>query len=133
MIVLDTHALVWWASDPGQIPARARRRIKNAVESGSGIAASSISVWEIAMLVSRSRLRLTLPVDLWLASLAALPHLQFIPVGNQVVIRAAGMDDCPSRDPADRMIVATAILLGAPLITGDRRLRSFDALTTVWN
>lgn len=133
MILLDTHALVWWVSDPGQIPVKARRRIEAVVESGDGLAVSSISVWEIAMLVSRERLKLTLPLDVWLASLEALPHLRFVAVSSQVAVRAVGLEKLASRDPADRMIVATAMILGATLVTADRRLRSYGAINSVWS
>jgi PIN domain nuclease of toxin-antitoxin system len=133
VILLDTHALVWWASDPGQIPARARRRIEDAAESADGVAVSSITVWEIAMLVSRDRLRLTIPLDAWLAHLEALPSLRFIAVSNQIALGAVRLDGFPGRDPADRMIVATAILLGATLVTADRRLRAYRPVSTVWS
>ena len=56
MILLDTHALVWWVSDPDRVPATARRLIETAVTDSDPIAVSSISLWEVAMLVARQRL-----------------------------------------------------------------------------
>jgi len=132
VIALDTHALVWWVSAPARIPARARRLIDGAVDSGSPIAVSSICIWEVAMLVERGRLELRVPVDAWIASVEAVPFLQFIPVDNRIAFRAVGLEGFTHRDPADRMILATALGLGATLVTADTRLHAFGAVKTVW-
>lgn len=130
--MLDTHALVWWVSTPRRIPARARRLIDEAVSAGDAIAVSSISIWEVAMLVEHRRLELRIPVDAWIAGVEALPFLQFIPVDNRVALRAVALPDFPHRDPADRIILATALGLGATLITADTRIGRFRAVKTVW-
>ena len=132
MIVLDTHALVWWVSAPGRIPAKARRLIDGTIDSGSSLAVSSISIWEVAMLADRGRLGLTVPVDVWIASVEALPFQQFVPVDNRVAARAVGLKDFTHRDPADRMILSTALGLGAVLVTADARLRAYRSVKTVW-
>lgn len=132
MILLDTHALVWWVSTPRRIPAKARRLIDGAVDAGEGLAASSISIWEVAMLVDRGRLDLRIPVDAWIAGIEALPFLRFVPVDNRVAWRSVALQGLTHGDPADRMIVATALGLGATLVTADVRLQRFDAVKTVW-
>lgn len=132
MIVLDTHALVWWVASPSRIPARARRLLDGAVKSDGLVAASSISVWEVAMLAARGRLQFSIPVDDWIASLEALPFLQFVPVDNRIAARAVSLEKFPHRDAADRMIVATALGLGASLVTADARLRAYPGVRTVW-
>ena len=63
MMLLDTHALIWWVSSPKKIPAKARNAIERVVGSGEALAVSCISIWEVAMLVARVRLTLTLPAD----------------------------------------------------------------------
>ena len=133
MIVLDTHALVWWASDPAQIPAKSRRAIAQAAEQSGALAVSCISVWEIAMLVARGRLQLTISVETWLAALQSLPSLTFVPIDNGVAVRAVGLPSFPHKDPADRFIVATALEAGATLITADRRLHSYKHIGTMWD
>ena len=133
MIVLDTHALVWWVSDSSRVGVKARRLIDAAVKAGERIAVSSISVWEIAMLVARGRLQLTIDVQSWIASVQALPYLTFIAVDNAIVMRAVHLADFPERDPADRMIVATALGLNATLVTADKRLRGYGPLRTAWD
>ena len=133
MIVLDTHALVWWASDPGRVPARSRRLIEKAVADDVTIAVSSITIWEIAMLVAAARLTLTMDVTTWLGHVQALPFLSFMPVDNQIALRAVQLPGFPHRDPADRMITATTLGLGATLVTADSRLRGYRPLRTVWD
>ena len=131
-MVLDTHAWVWWVSSPARLPARARRRIDGAVTAGGPLLISSISAWEVAMLVARGRLELTLDLDTWLAKTEALPFVQFVPVDNRIALRAVSLPRFPHADPADRMIVSTAIVSGVPLVTGDARLRRYRQVETVW-
>ena len=133
MIALDTHALLWWVSTPARVPAKARRLLDAAVEDKSPVAVSSISLWEIAMLVEHKRLELTIPVELWLAHVEDLPWLTFVAVDNRIAVRSVHLDAFPHRDPADRIIVATALGLSATLVTADTRLRAYKPLHTVWD
>ena len=132
MIVLDTHALVWWVADPARIPAKARRQVERAAGQPGALAVSSISIWEVAMLVARRRLELTVSVETWLAALQALPSLTFVPIDNAIAVRAVALPAFPHKDPADRFIVATALEVGGALVTADRRLRNYGQIATVW-
>ena len=85
------------------------------------------------MLVARDRLAFTMDAGLWIARVEALPFLTFIPVDNRVAIRAIQLENFPHRDPADRIIVATAILAGATLVTSDPRIRSYSPVKTLWD
>ncbi|MBI4277362.1 MAG: type II toxin-antitoxin system VapC family toxin [Armatimonadetes bacterium] len=131
MIVLDTHAWVWFLADPGRLSRRARQAV-DAEARGGEIAVSSISVWEIAMLVERGRLTLTMDVDQWLAHAEALPFLSFVPVNNRIALQSVRLRDFPGSDPADRIIVATAMLLGATLVTRDERMRRYPRVRAIW-
>ena len=133
MILLDTHALIWWVADPARVPAKATRAIGAAQRAGELFSVSSISIWEIVMLTQRVRLTLTVDVDAWLAKLESLAFLEFHPVDNRVAQRSARLDDLDTRDPADRMIVATAILTGATVVTADTRMHSYRLLKSVWD
>ena len=130
MIVLDTHALVWWASG-GPLSGRAREAIADHARSRS-LYASSISVWEIATLVARGRLELTLDVVEWVARLEAIETLRFVPVDNRIALAATRLPGELPRDPADRVIVATARSLDAPLVTRDARLAAYPHVETIW-
>jgi len=132
VIVVDTHALVWWVSAPTRIPAKARRLLDGAVDSGDSLFVSSISIWEVAMLSARGRLELTVPVEAWIAGVESLSFVRFVPVDNRIAARAVALENFPHKDPADRMILATALGLGAALVTADTRLRSYRGVKTVW-
>jgi PIN domain nuclease of toxin-antitoxin system len=133
VILLDTHSLIWWISEPTRVPAKASRAIAGAVRAGEPIAASSISIWEIAMLVDRGRLTLTMDVDSWIGKVETLPFLTFIPIDNQIAARSVRLERFPNRDPADRMIVATALGHGASLITADAALHKYRSVKTIWD
>ena len=112
MIVLDTHALVWWISEPSRLPKRTRTVVDAAMRESS-IYVSSISCWEVAMLVKKGRLELSMAAPDWLASLEALPFLSFVPVDNRIALRSVELPPPLHEDPADRVIVATALTIGA--------------------
>ena len=132
MIVLDTHALIWWVSDPKRIPPKATRLINATVRDGEPIAVSSISIWEIALLVASNRLTLTMDAAAWIERVESLAFLTFVPIDNEIAVRSVQLENFPHRDPADRMIVATALGLGATLVTADARLQSYRAVKTAW-
>ena len=133
MILLDTHALVWWIAEPKRIPSPARRLLDAALKARDTVAVSSISVWEIAMLFERGRLQLTIDVERWIEHVESLPFLRFVPVDNRIAVRAVRLRDFPHRDPADRIIVATANALAATLVSADARLRELDSIDTIWD
>ncbi len=133
MIVLDTHALVWWVSEPKRVGVKARKLIDAAVAARTTIAVSSISVWEVAMLVATGRLVLTVEVNAWIAHVEALPLFSFVPVDNRIAARAVQLVNFAHKDPADRIIVSTALGLGATLLTADKQLRAYAPLSTAWD
>lgn len=131
VIVLDTHVLVWWLSEPKQLSAAAKRRIARAAGERE-VTVSAISIFEIATLVRRERLRLAIDVDRWLAALRALPELLIEPVSADIALAAGKLGPALPGDPADRIIAATAQALGATLVTADDRLRAAAPTPTVW-
>ena len=131
MIVLDTHILLWWVNDPATLSKQAKKAIDAAVKSRA-VHVSCISSWEIAMLVERGRLRLALDVRDWLCRCEALPFLTFVAVSNAIAVESVRLPDFPHADPADRIIAATALSLGAALVTKDDKLRNYPHLKTIW-
>jgi PIN domain nuclease of toxin-antitoxin system len=128
--VLDTHAWVWWVAGDRRLSKAAGREIDRAM-GGGALRVSSISAWEVATLVRRGRLELTMEVGDWIARTEALPFLRFVPVDNRIALRAVSLEGLHD-DPADRIIVATALSLGARLVTRDRRLRASRGVETIW-
>lgn len=131
MIVLDTHALVWWATGAPALSARARRALQSATRRQPAVA-SAISVYEIATAVRRGRLQFSIALDQWLSDLRALPELRTEPVTADIAQRAGALEPSLPGNPADRIIVATAMQLHARLLTADERLRKARPVETVW-
>lgn len=131
MIVLDTHAWLWWVSDPGQLSAAARKAIDRAMSEGE-VCVSSISAWEVAVLVKKGRLELTMSTEDWVARSEALPFLRFVPVDNRIALRSTALPGSLHDDPADRIIVATTLTIGGTLVTKDDRLRKYPHVRTLW-
>ena len=129
MIVLDTHAWLWWVSQPDKLsrPARA------AIEAASEIGVSTLSAWEVAMLVGKGRIALDRDISIWVRQALALERVVVLSPSADVAVAAALLDaeDFPG-DPADRLIYATARSTGASLVTRDEALHRFDARTAVW-
>lgn len=131
MIVLDTHAWIWWVGRPELLSRKAIQRIDSAIDDGS-IYISAISSWEISLLVKKGRLELTTDVEDWIAASEALPFFRFVPIDNRIAVRANFLPGELHEDPADRIIVATALLMGATLITKDRKIRGYSHVETLW-
>jgi PIN domain nuclease of toxin-antitoxin system len=129
VILLDTHALVWWVSDPAQLSVRARRAVA-AAERKRELTASAISVLEIATAVRRQRLVLATPLPMWLADVQVLVRIE--PVTARIAGMAGTFGDELHGDPADRLIAATAIDLGARLVTADRLLKKQRLVDVIW-
>ncbi|GAB6042648.1 type II toxin-antitoxin system VapC family toxin [Endothiovibrio diazotrophicus] len=119
MILLDTHALIWLDEGSPRLGVEALRRIDDALV-GERLTVSAISFWEVAMLRAKGRLELQMGVAQWRSDLLAA-GLRETPVNGSVGIVAAELSGFHG-DPADRLIVATALGAGATLVTADRRI-----------
>lgn len=126
MIVLDTHAAVWWTTDPTRLSPRAARTIAEA----DRIGIPSIVFWEVALLVRKRRLELDLEVAEWAARVQLIPRVEAIALTAAIAVAADALVMHP--DPADRFIVATARALDVQLVTKDRSIRSRRVARTVW-
>ena len=131
MIVLDTHALIWWVNGDAQLSGPARLAIEAAQQDGR-VLVSSISFWEIAMLVERGRIALAMDLDQWLLAVQGLGGVEVLPVTAQVAIQSANLPGEFHKDPADRMIVALARGLNAPVITADQKIQRYAHVHWVW-
>jgi len=131
MIVLDTHAWVWWASSPELLSAKARKAVEQAVADGA-FYISSISTWEVTMLAEKGRLRLTMPVKEWIAISEGLPFVTFVPVNNNIAIRSVQLPGRLHNDPADRIIISTSISMGATLVTMDKKILNYSHVKALW-
>ncbi len=139
MILLDTHALIWWADgDRQRLSAAALEAIDQEIESARlpggtpGLLVSAISCWEVAMLVNRGRLALSLDVERWLALLASYPAVRLLALEPAVAVAATRLPEPFHADPADRFLVAQARALAIPLLSADSKIRSYAHVRSVW-
>ena len=119
--LLDTHVLVWWLNDRYRLSA-AQRDVVASARAESPLLVSDISLWEVAMLHDRGRIRLALPLREWLDKATAPPLVRRQGISPAIAAAVASLPDSFHRDPADRILVATARVLGATLLTQDRRI-----------
>ncbi|MBW2704964.1 MAG: type II toxin-antitoxin system VapC family toxin [Deltaproteobacteria bacterium] len=131
MIVLDTHAWIWFTSKPEALSKKAQKALDAAVKE-KNVLVSSISVWEVALLVDKKRLKLSMDVTDWIAKSESLPFIQFIPVSNSIAVKSVNLPQPLHSDPADRIIIATALSIGAPLITKDKKISDYAPVKTIW-
>jgi PIN domain nuclease of toxin-antitoxin system len=117
-VLLDTHALVWLDQGDPNLGPDARKRADTALQQG-GLAVSAISFWEIAMLIIKGRMTLSLPVSAWRRDLLRLGLVE-IPVDGEIGLAAAQLS--LHGDPVDRLIVATTRQKGGVLLTADRAI-----------
>ncbi|KND57544.1 hypothetical protein BSCH_00946c [Candidatus Paraburkholderia schumanniana] len=131
MIVLDTHALLWWVKGTG-LSKQAHAAIERELENDGEIAISTMTAWEVMLLVKKGRLGLTMDVGGWLDKVNRINCVRFVSMDRNIAIAAADLRGDFHKDPADRIIVATARSLSAPLLTKDEQIRSYDHVKTIW-
>ena len=123
MIVLDTHIWVWWVHGDPALSASTRALLDSSET--TGIAVSAISCWEVAKLVERGRLTLPCPVLDWLQQALSYPGVRLIELSPRICAESAQLPGEFHRDPADQIIVATARILDAPLVTVDGKILAY--------
>jgi PIN domain nuclease of toxin-antitoxin system len=107
-------------------------RARRAIDEAKDLAVSAISLWEVAMLVAKSRLELDRDVGLWMRQALAAPRIRLAPLSVEIAVRSTALGRDFQGDPADRLIAATALELDAALVTKDDRMRSWKRIVTVW-
>jgi PIN domain nuclease of toxin-antitoxin system len=122
--VLDTHILVWWWTDDERLPEVYLEQLEGAITSGHRVLVSDISLWEIAMLVVKDRLRVTGAPDTFLHEVESHPMLLVLPITGTIAVESTRLGPSFPRDPADRIIGATARCHGIPLMTVDESIRA---------
>jgi len=130
LIVLDTHVLVNDALDPRRLSRRARAAIDEGEQAGT-LACSDMSLWEIAMLMARGRLKVDADAKSFLEGLLLGRAVRVLPISPAIAVLAQS-DEFAHGDPADRIIAATALSHRAALLSADARLRKLRSLRVLW-
>lgn len=123
MILLDTNVVVRIVTGEGRIGRRAREALNESVD----LRCSTMVQWEIAMLATKGRLRLGIPVDMWLEKAREVLQFGDVSVSGQIARDAGSLPDPLHGDPCDRIMIATARALACPLITTDRKILDYAA------
>lgn len=128
MTVLDTHSWLWWVSNDANLSRAAAKEIRAAKRIG----VCAISCLEVATAVAKGRVQLDRDPLVWMQQALALDRVELLPISPSIAVQATQLGREFHGDPADRLIVATAILETATLVTKDERIRAYPAVTTVW-
>jgi PIN domain nuclease of toxin-antitoxin system len=130
VILVDTHVAAWLALEPSRISRKARAAIDDARASATGLGLADISLWELTMLVSKGRICLTVSLESFLSEIEN--RFVIVPLTAQVCVRALSLPATYPKDPADRIIAATALVEGAPLLTADHQVQRSKTVQTIW-
>ncbi len=123
-LVLDTHIWIWLASGDGELLASALKIIEQSAKSAS-LLIPAISVWEVAMLESRGKISLDKPVRQWIQDALTGPGLTLAPLTPEISVDSCALPGGFHKDPADQIIVATARVERATLVTRDSRILAY--------
>jgi PIN domain nuclease of toxin-antitoxin system len=125
-LLLDTLIALWLDSGSERLRETTRGLIDNCWRNGGTIYFSAVSVWEIALLVDSGRITLNGPLDAWVQNFLSRPGIEAVPLGHRAAARSYQLHHLEHRDPADRLLIASAIELGCPLVSYDDRIVRFS-------
>jgi PIN domain nuclease of toxin-antitoxin system len=123
-IVLDTHVLLWWQAESTLLSNKAR----NLIERAEVRLISPISFWELSMLIKKGRVALDRPTSIWVNDLLSNERVEVAEFAPTTAVSAGELPDFHG-DPADRIIVASAVSAGVPLLTKDQKIRDWASQT----
>ena len=130
VILVDTHVVVWLAFDQDRLSKKARAAIDDARQNGDGLAICDITLLELAALFRKGRIRLEISLESFLDEVEA--RFVVFPISGRACARALVLPAAYPKDPADRIIGATALVEGMSLLTADREIRQAQAVRTIW-
>jgi PIN domain nuclease of toxin-antitoxin system len=128
VIVLDTHAWLWFANDDKRLSKRAKQAIRRA----DALGVSIISVWETAILVAKGRLRFDDDVKVWIHDALTLERIELLQLTPDIAMTAASFGSGIHADPADRIIIATALAHDVAVVTKDGPITDAGLVRCVW-
>jgi PIN domain nuclease of toxin-antitoxin system len=124
-LLLDTHIVLWLDCGDSRLRESTRVLIDQCWRNGGAILMSAVTAWEIALLVDLGRIDLDCPVEAWIERFVGRPGVEAAPLGHGAASRSYRLHHLEHRDPADRLLIATAIELSCPLVTYDERILRF--------
>jgi PIN domain nuclease of toxin-antitoxin system len=124
-LLLDTHVVLWLDSGDDRLRSTTRALIDRYWQTGRTIFLSAVSAWEIALLVDTERIDLDVSVEAWIERFIERPGVEIVPLGYRAACGSYQLIRLEHRDPADRLLVATAIEIACPLVTYNERIERF--------
>ncbi len=125
-VLLDTHIALWLDSGSDRLRESTRGLIDRCWQNGGTIYLSAVTAWEVALLVDGGRIEIDIPVEGWVRRFLDRPGIEAAPLHHNAAARAYTLHHLEHRDPADRLLISTAIELACPLITYDDRILAFS-------
>jgi PIN domain nuclease of toxin-antitoxin system len=130
LILLDTHAVIWLVSGDLRLSKRAKQAIDEARQNIAGLAISDFTLYEITLASRKKRIDVHISVESFLFALEQ--HFAVLPITREVCMRTLSFPTNYPRDPADRIIGATALAHELPLVTADQAIRDSGTVPTIW-
>ncbi len=127
MILLDTHIWYWWVSGQRRLSARQAKALTDSDQ----VVLSAISVWEFCTKAASGKMILDRPIEAWLERSLDNPRLTVIPVTYEIVVESSRLPGEFHKDPADRMIVASARVMDLDLLTADKKILGYPNVRTI--
>lgn len=128
MIILDTHAWIWWITESENLSVQATEAINKA----DIIGIAAISCWELAMLVAKNRIGLSMDVQIWINLALQHPKIQLLALTPEIAVLSTRLPGNFHGDPADRLIVASSLVHKAQLISKDDKIKQWGYLQVIW-
>ncbi len=129
--LLDTHTWIWMNVSPERLSPTCASLLESLADPDE-LLLSGISLWEVCKLVEKNRITLLADLEEWVASALDTPRLRVVPLDFKVFLRSTTLPQPFHSDPADQMIVATARLQDATIVTKDRLLHDYPHVKTLW-
>ena len=130
MILLDTHVVLWLAAGEARLSQKAKAAIDEARRADRGLAISDFTLYELSTLFRKKRIGLTISAETFLSEVER--HFVVLPITMPVCVETLAFPPDYPKDPADRIIGATAVVQGLTLVTADQAIRKSGAVPTIW-
>ncbi len=128
MIILDTHAWIWWTNESTNLSVKAL----DAIQETDLIGIPAISCWELAMLVSKRRMGLSMDVQVWIDLALQRPKVKLLPLTPEIAVLSTRLPGDFHGDPSDRLIVASSLVHRSPLVSKDEKIQNWQYLQVIW-
>ncbi len=128
MILLDTHAWIWWVTESPKLSDRARASISEADKIG----VSAITCWEVAMLVAKRRIGLHMDVQEWIDTALKFPRVMLVSLEPRIAVLATRLPEEFHADPVDRFIAATCLAYDISLVSKDQKITEWGHVSVIW-